>query len=214
MTSYPTNITDTQWQMIAPYIELAERKRRYPLREILNAIFYVVKTGCQWRMLLKDFAPWNLVYYYLRKWKNNGTFEEILSVPVKKTKTAAGRDKNPGLGIIDSKNIKSSHYVDKDCGIDGNKKIKSHKKHIVADVLSLPLAMVIHAANVFDSVDAKDVFKNLTNKHPRIRKSWLTADTGVRNRPKRLPDMGGNHLWCSGLTNHLCSSLSFRKNGL
>lgn len=67
MTSYPTNVTDMQWQMIIPYINLVERKRKYPLREIFNAVFYVVKIGCQWRMLPRDFVPWNLVYYYFRK---------------------------------------------------------------------------------------------------------------------------------------------------
>ena len=86
MTSYPTNVTDKQWQMIIPYIEHIDRKRKHAFREIINAIFYVVKTGCQWRMLPRDFAPWNLVYYYFRKWQNNGTFEEILSVLVKKVR--------------------------------------------------------------------------------------------------------------------------------
>lgn len=178
MTSYPTNVTDNQWQMIIPYIELADRRRKYPLREIFNAVFYVVKTGCQWRMLPKDFAPWNLVYYYFRKWKNNGTFEEILSVLVKEVRTAAGRDESPSLGIIDSRSVKTSHHVDTDRGIDGNKKIKGRKEHIVTDVLGLPLAMVIHAANVFDGVGATDVFKNLANKYPRLR--TILADGGYR----------------------------------
>lgn len=84
-----------QWQMIVPYIELTGRKRRYPLREVLNAIFYVVKTGCQWRMRPKDFAPWNLVYYYFRKWKYNGTFDEILSVLVKKCPNRSRKGRKP-----------------------------------------------------------------------------------------------------------------------
>ena len=147
MTFYPTNLTDKQWKMIAPYMELIERKRKYPLREIFNAVFYVVKTGCQWRMLPNDFAPWNLVYYYFRKWKNNGTFEEILSVLVREVRIAAGRDESPSLGIIDSRSVKTSHHVDTDRGTDGNKKIKGRKEHIVTDVLGLPLAIVIHAAN-------------------------------------------------------------------
>ena len=178
MTSYPTNITDMQWQMIVPYIELAERRRRYPLREILNAIFYVVKTGYQWRMLPKDFAPWNLVYYYFCKWKNNGTFEEILSVLVKNARIAAGRDESPSLGIIDSRSVKTSHHVDKNRGIDGNKKIKGRKEHIVTDVLGLPLPLAIQAANVFDGVGEKEVFKNPANKYPRLR--TVLADGGYR----------------------------------
>ena len=178
MTSYPTNVTDKQWQMIIPYIELVDRKRKYPLREIFNAMFYVVKTGCQWRMLPKDFAPWNLVYYYFRKWKNNGTFEEILSVLVGEVRKTAGRDECPSLGIIDSRSVKTSHHVDADRGIDGNKKIKGRKEHIVTDTLGLPLAIVIHAANVFDGVGAKKVLENLAYKYPRLKK--ILADGGYR----------------------------------
>ena len=178
MTSYPTNVTDKQWQMIIPYIEHIDRKRKHALREIINAIFYVVKTGCQWRMLPRDFAPWNLVYYYFRKWQNNGTFEEILSVLVKKVRVAAGRDESPSLGIIDSRSVKTPHHVDSDRGIDGNKKIKGRKEHIVTDVLGLPLALVIHAANIFDGVGAKMVFENLAFKYPRLK--TILADGGYR----------------------------------
>ena len=140
--------------MIIPYIEHIDRKRKHVLREIINVILYV----CQWRMLPGDFAPWNLVYYYFRKWKNNGTFEEILSVLVKEVRVAAGSDDSPSLGIIDSRSVKTSHHVDGDRGIEGNKKIKGRKEHIVTDVLGLPLALVIHAANVFDGTGAKMVF--------------------------------------------------------
>ena len=124
MTSYPTNVTDKQWQMIIPYIEFVDCKRKYSLRDIFNAIFYVVKTGCQWRMLPKDFAPWDLVYYYFRKWMNNGTFEEILSVLVGEVRKEAGRDESPSLGIIDSHSVKTSHHVDSDRGIDGKQEDK------------------------------------------------------------------------------------------
>lgn len=180
MTSYPTNVTDKQWQMIIPYIEHIDRKRKHALREIINAIFYVVKTGCQWRMLPRDFAPWNLVYYYFRKWQNNGTFEEILSVLVKKVRVAAGRDESPSLGIIDSRSVKTSHHVDSDRGIDGNKKIKGRKEHIVTDVLGLPLALVIHAVNIFDGMGAKKAFENLAFRYPRLK--TILSDEGIQRQ--------------------------------
>jgi len=69
---YSTDLTDKQWQVIEKFLDDKERKRKHSLRSIFNAIFYLVKTGCQWRMLPSDFAPWNTVYYYYRKWKNNG----------------------------------------------------------------------------------------------------------------------------------------------
>lgn len=110
--------------MIIPYIEHIDRKRKPSLCKIFNAVLYVVKTGCQWRMLPSDFARWNFIYYYFRKLKNNGTWGETLFVLVKQVRVTSGRDKNPSLGIIDSRSVKTSHHVDIDHGIEGNKKIK------------------------------------------------------------------------------------------
>ena len=76
---YSTDLEETQWQVIKKILNLQERKRKYDLREIWNAIFYVVKTGCQWRMLPSDFAPWELVYYYYRKWSSLGEFDLLLN---------------------------------------------------------------------------------------------------------------------------------------
>ncbi|MCQ2193350.1 MAG: transposase [Paludibacteraceae bacterium] len=77
MNNYPTNLTDNQWQVIEKFLDVQERKRKYPLRNIVNAINYLLKTGCQWRMLPKDFPPYNLAYYYFSKWKNEGVFEDL-----------------------------------------------------------------------------------------------------------------------------------------
>ena len=93
-----------------------------------------------------------------------------MSVLVKEVRIAAGRDEISSLEIIDSRSVKTSHHVDTDRGIDGSKKKKGRKEHIMIDALGLPLAMVIHAANVFDGVGAKDVFNNLANKYPSLRK--------------------------------------------
>lgn len=91
----------------------------------------------------------------LRKWKNNESIKEILSVLVKYVRTAAGRNESSILGIINSRNVKTPYHVKKDCGIDGNKKIKGRKDYIVSYVLGLPLKMMIHAANIFDGVAVK-----------------------------------------------------------
>jgi putative transposase len=81
MNTYPTDLTDNQWQSIEKFFD-CERKRKYPLREIWNAILYVVKTGCQWRMLPGNFASWQSVYYYFRTWKYSGIIEAILKPPL------------------------------------------------------------------------------------------------------------------------------------
>ena len=151
MTHYPTDLTEKQWQVIKNILEPQARNRKHSLKEIMNAILYINKTGCQWRMLPSDFAPWQTVYYYFRKWKLEGVFEEVMDTLHAFIRKQAGRQESPSLGIMDSRSVKTSHHVDSDRGIDGNKKIKGRKEHIIVDTLGLPLAVAIHEANLHDS---------------------------------------------------------------
>ena len=107
----------------------------------MNAILYINKTGCQWRMLPSNFAPWQTVYYYFRKWKLEGVIEDIMDTIHSLVRKIAGREESPSMGIIDSRSVKTSHHVDSDRGIDGNKKIKGRKEHIVVDTLGLPMPL-------------------------------------------------------------------------
>ena len=106
-------------------------------------------------MLSKDFLPHNTVFYYFNKWKLEGVFEELMGTLHRMVRKLMGREETPSLGIIDSRSVKSSHHVDADRGIDGNKKIKGRKEHIVVDTLGLPLSVALHEANVHDSIDAE-----------------------------------------------------------
>ena len=159
-------------------VELQERSRKLFLREILNAIFYVNKSGCQWRMLPSDFAPWQTVYYYFRKWKLEGVWEEIWAVIHSKARKSIGKNENPSLGIIDSRSVKTSHHVDTDRGIDGNKKIKGRKEHIVVDTLGLPMSINVHEANIHDSKGAVPTIEKLAYKFPGLCK--ILADGGYQ----------------------------------
>ena len=114
MIQYSTNLTDKRWQVIEKIINTQERKRKHSLRNIMNAILYLLKTGCLWRMIPKDFAPWQSVYYYFSKWKNEGIIEELLDKLRSKVRVMAGRKENPSRGIIDSRSVKTSHHVDSD----------------------------------------------------------------------------------------------------
>ena len=167
MTHYPTDLTEKQWQVIKKIINPQERRRKHSLREIMNAILYVNKTGCQWRMLPSDFAPWQTVYYYFRKWKCEGVFEEVMDCLRSFIRKQSGRYANPSLGIIDSRSVKTSHHVDSERGIDGNKKIKGRKEHIIVDTLGLPLSVKIHKANLHDSKGAVS-YTHLTLPTKRI----------------------------------------------
>lgn len=178
MSNYPTNLTEKQWQVIKNIVDPQERSRKKSLREILNGIFYINKSGCQWRMLPSDFAPWQTVYYYFRKWKLEGVWDELLNVLHTKARRSVGKEESPSLGIIDSRSVKTSHHVDTDRGIDGNKKIKGRKEHIVVDTLGLPMAIKVHEANIHDSKGAMPTLENLAYKFPRLSK--ILADGGYQ----------------------------------
>lgn len=178
MTQYSTNLTDKQWQAIEKIINTQERKRKHSLRNIMNAILYLLKTACQWRMIPKDFAPWESVYYYFSKWKNEGIIEELLDKLCSKVRIMAGCKESPSLGIIDSRSVKTSHHVDSDRGLDGNKNIKGRKPHIIVDTQGNLMAIAVHEANVHDSKGAPKVIENLSFKFPRLAK--ILADGGYR----------------------------------
>lgn len=152
-----------------------------------DGILYIVKTGVQWRMLPSDFAPWQTVYYYFNKWKNEGLLEEIFDTLCGIVRCLSSRSESPSLGIIDSRSVNTSHHGQR--GIDGNKKIKGRKEHIVLDTPGLPMSMKAHPTNVHDSAGAEEVFESMRYKFPGLKR--ILADGGyrdgtVRNTVKRL----------------------------
>lgn len=175
--SYPTNMTDSQWNTIV-VILADKRKRKHSLREIFDAIFYMLKTGCQWRMLPKDFPKWQLVYYYFNKWKSEGIIEEIHESLRDKTRKAAGRKTSPSLGMIDSQSVKTTRSGGLCRGVDGGKKTKGRKRHIIVDSMGLLMAVVVHAANIHDSKSAPFVLSELKFRFSRLVK--IIADGGYR----------------------------------
>ena len=164
MKNYPSDLTDNQWQVIKNMIDTG-RRRKYNLRGIIDAILYVTKSGCQWRMLPSDFAPWQSVYYYFRKWKRDGLIEEIHDYLVKKIRIKKNKDPLPLVGIIDSQSAKSINICEGNIGYDGGKKIKGRKRHIVVDTLGLMLSIVIHSATIHDSKGAESVLDELKSKY-------------------------------------------------
>lgn len=177
MTSYPTNVSDSQWQYISKFLDTA-RSRKYELREIVNAILYVVKSGCQWRMLPGDFAPWKLVYYYFDTWKKNEIFELIHSCLVEDTRLKHGKKEQPTVGIIDAQSVKSTLVSSESKGFDAGKRIKGIKRHIIVDTLGMILAVVVQGASVQDRNGAMDVIDKLFETWNRVIK--IFADYGYR----------------------------------
>lgn len=138
---YPTDLTERQWQYIKKTMNLKERKRKYSLLLIWNALLYVIKTGCQWRMLPNDFPKWQLVYYYYSKWSAAEDFDFLLAQLREKVLLNQGQNRDPSLGIMDSQSVKWGNNLSLK-GFDGNKKVKGIKRHVVVDKNGFLLSII------------------------------------------------------------------------
>ena len=161
-------------RIIAEFIEDG-RKRKYRLRNIVDAILYLVKTGCQWRYLPLDFPKWQLVYYYFRKFETTGLIEIIHDTLREKVRVKKGKEVSPSLGLEDSQSVKTASFTEEK-GIDGNKKVNGRKRFILTDTLGLMMGILIVAANVGERSGAEKLFNETDGKYPRLRK--VLADQG------------------------------------
>jgi putative transposase len=141
----------------------------------------MLKTGCQWRMLPNDFPKWQLIHYYFNKWKLDGMIEEIHEILRDKTRKDAGRECSHSHGLIDSQSVKTTRSGGLCRGIDGGKRSKGRKRHIIVDTMGLLLAVVVHAANIHDSKGAPFVLSELRSRFSRLVK--IIADGGYRGEP-------------------------------
>jgi len=158
---YPTDLTESQWQYIKKTMNLKERKRKHSLLLIWNALLYVIKTGCQWRMLPNDFPKWQLVYYYYSKWSGAEDFDFLLAQLREKVRLNQGQNRNPSLGIMDSQSVKWGNNRSLN-GFDGNKKVKGIKRHIVVDKNGFLLSIMVTVANVYDGKAVELLMRTLS----------------------------------------------------
>lgn len=160
---YDSDLTDAEWGLIADLIPTPAsnhitggRPPAYHRRDILNAILYVARTGCQWRLLPHDFPKWKTVYDYFVLWHDRGIFEEMNDRLRKETRMLAGRNPEPTAGVIDSQSVKIVANIGF-AGFDGAKKVNGRKRHIVTDTLGLLLHVVVHDASIPDRIGAQQV---------------------------------------------------------
>ena len=179
---YPTDLSDLAWALVSPLLPPAGtggRRRTTDLRAVLDAIFYLLRTGCQWRLLPRDFPAWGTVYHYFRTWKHTGVWSCVQAAIYEQARVQAGRSACPSVVIMDGQSVKTTERGGVR-GFDAHKRVKGRKRHILVDTLGLPIANRVEPASISDRRAGARLLAGLGPLFPRVQ--TVIADAGHESR--------------------------------